>query len=166
MRVKDATTEDSDASRGRRKQQRRDRGGGRGSSDIVSDFPTSLDLTSAEAMAEVEALLAPSRRALDEGWHLRAAVEEEWASAPPPCCPLSSSTAMLAECQQAAQPPMYLYRFCAGWVYAGMATVGVSLMERAKRCAMIVVIMAVQAPATFLGKESQRVDALQNERPC
>ena len=30
--------------------------------------------------------------------------------------------------------PPYLARFCAAWVYCGMATVGVSLMERAKRC--------------------------------
>ena len=84
-------------------------------------------------MAKLEALLAPAKQALDKGWHLRAAVEEEWASSPPPSPP-SSGTAALAECH-AALPPPYLSRFCAGWVYAGMATVGVSLMEKVKRYA-------------------------------
>jgi hypothetical protein len=58
-----------------------------------------------------------------------------------------SSAAAAADAVPAAAPPLWLARFCAGWVHASLGTVAVSLLEKQKRWAEAVEVRQALQPA-------------------
>jgi hypothetical protein len=75
--------------------------------------------------------------------------------------PSAAAAAAASGYVPAGPPPLWLARFCAGWVHASLGTVGVSLLEKQKRWGeavevsrklgwVYVIAVAVAGPATML----------------
>ena len=97
-----------------------------------------------EDLEAAEGALEPAWRSIENGDHKRISWEnphEALASSKPASdCPSMPPNECL-EGQQEPQIlpvdhrklPLFLVRFCAAWVYAGMATVGVSILEKKRQ---------------------------------